>query len=150
MSLTRKQFLSVSGSSILGFSLFNSLSGCGSTPGSSPKKGTGKMNIEIKTKKLELAHTWTISRNSSDFKNNVFIKIERDGITGYGEAAPNVRYGEDAELTTQKITDAKSIFIENELFHYTNIKDALDAKVLKQSCAKAAMDIALMDWVGKA
>ena len=54
MSFTRKQFLSVSGSSILGFSLFNSLSGCGVTPGSSPKKGTGKMNIEVKTKKLEL------------------------------------------------------------------------------------------------
>ena len=150
MHFTRKQFLSVSGSSILGFSLFNSLTGCGTTPGTKPKKGTGKMNIEVKTKKLELAHTWTISRNSSDFKNNVFVRIERDGIVGYGEAAPNVRYGEDSELTTKKINDAKSIFQDNELFHYTTIKEALDANVLKQSCAKAALDIALMDWVGKA
>lgn len=150
MHFTRKQFLSASGSSILAFSLFNSLSGCATAPGSSPKKGTGKMNIEVKTKKLELAHTWTISRNSSDFKNNVFVKIERDGITGYGEAAPNVRYGEDSELTTQKINDAKYIFKDNALFHYTDIKNALDAQILKQSCAKAALDIALMDWVGKA
>jgi len=150
MSLSRKQFLSLSGSSILGFSLFNSLTGRVNAAGNSPKKGSGKMNIEVKTKKLELAHTWTISRNSSDFKNNVFVKIERDGIVGYGESAPNVRYGENSELTTAKINAAKPIFYDNNLFHYTNIKEALDAQVLKQSCAKAAMDIALMDWVGKA
>ena len=150
MSLSRKQFLSLSGSSILGFSMFNSLTGCGNAVEKSPKKGTGKMNIEVKTKKLELAHTWTISRNSSDYKNNVFVKIERDGIIGYGEAAPNVRYGENSELTTEKINAAKPIFYDNHLFHYTDIKEALDAQVLKQSCAKAAMDIALMDWVGKA
>lgn len=148
MALTRKQFLSVSGSSIMGFSLFNSLTGCGTA--NTPKKGSGKMSIEVKTKKLELAHTWTISRNSSDFKNNVFVKIERDGIVGIGEAAPNVRYGENAELTTQKINDARGILTDNDLFHFTNIKDALDSAILKQSCAKAALDIALMDWVGKA
>lgn len=150
MSLSRKQFLSLSGSSILGFSLFNSLTGCGNAAGNNPIKGSGKMSIEVKTKKLELAHTWTISRNSSDFKNNVFVKIERDGIIGYGEAAPNVRYGEDSELTTKKINFAKPIFYDNHMFHYTDIKEALDAQILKQSCAKAALDIALMDWVGKA
>ncbi len=150
MSLTRKQFLSVSGSSLLGFSLFNAVNGYGSAAGIQPKRGSGKMSIEVKTKKLELAHTWTISRNSSNFKNNVFVKIERDGIVGYGEAAPNVRYGEDHELTTKKINEARSIFTDNELFHYMNIKEAMDSKILKQSCAKAALDIALMDWVGKA
>ncbi len=150
MSLTRKQFLSVSGSSLLGFSLFNAVNGYGSAAGTQPKRGSGKMSIEVKTKKLELAHTWTISRNSSNFKNNVFVKIERDGIVGYGEAAPNVRYGENHELTTQKINEARSIFTDNELFHYMNIKEAMDSKILKQSCAKAALDIALMDWVGKA
>ena len=150
MSLTRKQFLSVSGSSLLGFSLFNAVNGYGSAAGISPKRGSGKMSIEVKTKKLQLAHTWTISRNSSDFKNNVFVKIERDGIVGYGEAAPNVRYGEDHALTTKKINEARSIFTDNELFHYMNIKEAMDSKILKQSCAKAALDIALMDWVGKA
>ena len=147
MRLTRKQFLQSTGSTIMGFALFNSLTGCAGAAGN---KGNGAMKIEVKTKKLELAHTWTISRNSSDFKNNVFVKIERDGIVGYGEAAPNVRYGEDSELTTKKIEEAKSIFKEHDLFHFTNIKDALDAKILKQSCAKAALDIALMDWVGKA
>jgi len=105
--------------------------------------------IEVKIKRLQLAHTWTISRNSSDFKDNVFVKLQKDGIVGYGEAAPNVRYGENAELTRQRISEAKEIFENNALFHYMNIKDALDEKIIDQSCAKAALDMALMDWIGK-
>jgi len=106
--------------------------------------------IEVKTKRLDLAHTWTISRNSSDFKNNVFVKIERNGITGYGEAAPNVRYGENSQKTTKRINEAKKIFEQNNLFHYVDIKEETDKAITDQSCAKAALDIALMDWVGKA
>ncbi len=151
MNLSRKQFLSLSGTTVLGFSFFNALSGTGAAaPLIKSTIGNGKMKIDIKTKKLILEHTWTISRNSSNFKNNVFVRIERDGIVGFGEAAPNVRYGENAELTTQKIKNAEQVLRENNLFHFVNIKDALDSAILKQSCAKAALDIALMDWIGKA
>ncbi len=149
MKFTRKQFLSLSGSGMLGFSLFNSLTGCSGTKSSAPT-GTGEVMIEVKTKKLELAHTWTISRNSSDFKNNVFVKLQSAGITGIGEAAPNVRYGENAGLTMQKINGAKTVFEEHNLYHFNNIKEALDSAIIGQSCAKAAVDIALLDWVGKA
>ena len=55
-----------------------------------------------------------------------------------------------AELTIKKIKQAKKIFEKNDLFHFTGIKEAMDKTVLNQSCAKAALDIALMDWVGKA
>jgi L-alanine-DL-glutamate epimerase-like enolase superfamily enzyme len=150
MKVSRKKFLSLSGKSILGFSLFNSLTGSAISKGAAINKGTGDIMIEVKTKRLNLTHTWTIARNASDFKSNVFVKIERDGITGYGEAAPNMRYGENAELTTKKINQAKMIFEKNDLFHFTGIKEAMDKTVLNQSCAKAALDIALMDWVGKA
>ncbi len=150
MNLSRKRFLQLSGSSVLGFSLFNTLSSCGTSDAVKEITGTGDIMIEVKTKKLTLAHTWTISRNSSDFKNNVFVKIERNGIVGYGEAAPNVRYGEDWEKTTKRINEAKSILEKNNLFHYVDIKDELEKTIVDQSCAKAALDIALMDWVGKA
>jgi L-alanine-DL-glutamate epimerase-like enolase superfamily enzyme len=30
-----------------------------------------------------------------------------------------------------------------------NVKTALDKTIIDQSCTKCAMDIALMDWVGK-
>ncbi|MBD3226039.1 MAG: dipeptide epimerase [Caldithrix sp.] len=150
MKLNRKDFLSLSGKSILGFSFLNSLSGTGNAKPVKGSSKTGDVMIEVKIKKLRLAHTWTISRNSSDFKNNVFVKIQKDGITGYGEAAPNVRYGENADLTTQKIKAAEPIFKKHSLFHFIDLKQALDDNILNQSCAKAAVDIAIMDWVGKA
>ena len=149
MKLNRKEFLSFSGKTILGLSFLNFFSGKVSGKGSSLENKSGDTMIEVKTKQLNLTHTWTISRNSSDFKENVFVKLEKDGIVGYGEAAPNVRYGENAELTTNRINEAKNIFKKTELFHYIDIKNELDGTILDQSCAKAALDIALMDWIGK-
>ncbi len=150
MGLTRKQFLKLSGASIFGFSLFNSSSGYSETIKKHIITGSGPMKIEIKTKRLELAHTWTISRNSSNFKNNVFVRIERDGIVGYGEAAPNVRYGEDYQKTTERIKSVEELLKNTPFFHYVDIKKEIDERITDQSCAKAAIDIALMDWVGKA
>jgi L-alanine-DL-glutamate epimerase-like enolase superfamily enzyme len=105
--------------------------------------------IEIKTKKLQLKNTWTIARNSSNYKENVFVKISRDGIAGFGEAAPNVRYGENAELTTQKIRQAEKILENFNWFHFADLKKTLDEEIKDQSCAKAALDMAILDWVGK-
>lgn len=151
MKLSRKEFLSMSGLAMLSFSMLNSLHGAGAKSASSgANKGKAPVKLEVKTKRLSLTHTWTISRNSSDFKDNVFVRLECDGIIGYGEAAPNVRYGENAELTTQKINEVRPVFEKYELFHFADIKDALDAQIIGQSCAKAALDIALMDWIGKA
>ncbi|MEN6385486.1 MAG: dipeptide epimerase [Phycisphaerales bacterium] len=105
--------------------------------------------IEIKIKKLQLTNTWTIARNSSDCKENVFIKIKRDGIEGFGEAAPNVRYGENPELTKQNILLSEKILEKFDWHNYNDIKTALDEQIKDQSCAKAAIDMAIMDWVGK-
>ncbi len=149
MKMNRKDFLSLSGKGILGLTLFHKLSDYLYAGPTSAITKSGEPMIEVKTKRLELAHTWTISRNSSNFKDNVFVKLQKDGIVGYGEAAPNVRYGENAELTTKRINEAQDIFENNSLYHYMNIKDALDQKIIDQSCAKAALDIALMDWIGK-
>jgi len=126
----------MTGFAALGFSFFNSAKAGASTGLSQQLKASGPVKLEVKTKRLNLTHTWTISRNSSDYKDNVFVRLECDGITGFGEAAPNVRYGENAELTTQRINEARPVFEKSNLFHFANIKDALDAKILDQSKMK--------------
>ncbi len=144
--MKRKEFLETSGKSILGLSLLSQIPlnfiACDSVK-------NGGIMIEVKKRRIKLAHTWTISRNSSDYKDNVYVRIEKDGISGYGEAAPNVRYGEDWEKTTDRINKAKPIFENNKLWHYVDIKNELDDAITDQSCAKCALDIALMDWIGK-
>ncbi|MBN2366102.1 MAG: dipeptide epimerase [Calditrichaeota bacterium] len=149
MNMNRKQFLSLSGMGIIGLGFLDPLSHMFFGRSPMAKKSLGDIMIEVKTKRLELVHTWTISRNSSDYKDNVFVKLEHQGITGYGEAAPNVRYGENAQLTTQRIQEVRDIFSQIPLYHYNNIKSELDKRITDQSCAKAALDIALMDWIGK-
>jgi L-alanine-DL-glutamate epimerase-like enolase superfamily enzyme len=105
--------------------------------------------ISTKIRKLELRNTWTISRNSSSYKQNVFVKIEKDAITGYGEAAPNVRYGETPEMSEKIINQVSETLLKQDLSKYSQVKEVLDELIVGQNCAKAALDIAIMDWVAK-
>jgi len=99
--------------------------------------------------KLELAHAWTISRNSSVCKQNVFVRLDCDQITGIGEAAPNVRYNETPQQTEKAIQHAGHALRGQDLTRYVRAGEIIDRSIRQQNCARAALDIALMDWVGK-
>jgi L-alanine-DL-glutamate epimerase-like enolase superfamily enzyme len=148
--MRRKEFVEISGKSLLGLTVLSQ------TPAISMAKllensikSSGAAMIEVKTKRLFLEDTWTISRNSSDYKDNVFVRIEKDGVVGFGEAAPNVRYGEDHEKTTDRINSIKNLFEKYDLWNYVDLKDQIFAGITDQNCARCALDIAIMDWVGK-
>ncbi|TGE16811.1 dipeptide epimerase [Hymenobacter elongatus] len=51
---------------------------------------------------LPLRYTWKIARNASTTKTNLLVSVGEGaaGPTGWGEAAPNVRYGETPEKLT--------------------------------------------------
>jgi L-alanine-DL-glutamate epimerase-like enolase superfamily enzyme len=109
----------------------------------------GKIEVNYKVKKLFLKHTWTIARNSSDFKNNVFVQIRHDGIDGIGEAAPNVRYHETPESTIETIEKAFPLIEKYGLWHFSDLGYAIQSATDQQTAGKAALDIAMMDWVTK-
>jgi len=148
--MRRKEFLEVSGKSWLGLSIFGQIP-VNSMPILLEKniRSSGDAMIEVKTKRLFLEDTWTIARNSSDYKDNVIVKIEKDGLTGLGEAAPNIRYGEDHTKTTDRIIGVTPIVETSDLWHYVDLKDEISAEITDQNCARCALDIAIMDWVGK-
>ncbi|MCK5853372.1 dipeptide epimerase [bacterium] len=104
--------------------------------------------LKISKVRIQLKNKWTISRNSSFYKDNVIVKFEKDGIAAYGEAAPNIRYGEDADKTIDEIEKASFLF-EEDLFQYISLKGKIDKTIKNQSCAKAALDMAVMDWIAK-
>jgi L-alanine-DL-glutamate epimerase-like enolase superfamily enzyme len=105
--------------------------------------------ITAEIKELILKHPWTTARNTAHTKQNVFVKLEKEGFVGYGEAAPNIRYGETTEKTFHQIKHVGNILVEQDLRYYMKIKAVLDDLITNQSCAKAALDMALMDWLGK-
>lgn len=114
--------------------------------GDSGGRGAG---FAVITKRLVLRHTWTIARNSSDYKDNVFVRLERDGVAGWGEAAPNVRYGESAEKTVAALERARRLFKSGDWFGYVDLRRRWEGVIEGQSCACAALDMALLDWVGR-
>jgi len=144
--MNRKEFLNISGKSLIGMSVLGQLPIYSCT---TKNTDIGGVMLEVKTRRLFLQHTWTISRNSSDYKDNVFVKIEKDGVTGYGEAAPNIRYGEDSEKTTDRINNIKDMVEKFDLWQYSELKDEIFKSITDQNCARCAVDMALMDWVAK-
>lgn len=109
----------------------------------------GRPQFSLSVKRLTLKHTWTIARNSSDYKDNVFVRIERDGVVGWGEAAPNVRYGESAEKTLAVLEQARAFLESGDWFEYVDLRQRWETFTKDQTCAGAALDMAVLDWVGR-
>lgn len=51
---------------------------------------------------LKLKYTWRIARNASDEKLNFLVQVSDGTYSGFGEAAPNIRYGETPDLLLQQ------------------------------------------------
>jgi L-alanine-DL-glutamate epimerase-like enolase superfamily enzyme len=97
---------------------------------------------------LELIHTFTIARGSEVIDPCIIVEIEHDGIVGYGEAAPTPRYHESKETVFEflKKVNLKQF---NDPFQLEEILDYIEHLAPENTSAKAAIDIALHDWLGK-
>jgi L-alanine-DL-glutamate epimerase-like enolase superfamily enzyme len=107
------------------------------------------LSLTYKPIRLNLKHAWTIARGSSEYKDNIVVQVENDGITGYGEVAPNVRYGESPESTMEVLERAVPLFAKWDPWQFVDLGHAIQELDAAQTAAKAALDIALMDWVTK-
>ncbi len=106
------------------------------------------LRFEQKPIHLKLRHTWTIARGSSEVKTNVLTRLASGGIEGYGEAAPNLRYSEDARTVTTAL-DLLAPQLGDDPSRIDAILDAMEAALPGHRAARAAIDIALHDWIGK-
>jgi L-alanine-DL-glutamate epimerase-like enolase superfamily enzyme len=97
---------------------------------------------------LELRHAWGLSRGTWTARRNAFVRIERDGTVGIGEAAPIARYDETAEGAAAFIETARPV-LEGDLREYAARWSELEAVSPGEHAAKAACDMALLDWTGK-
>ncbi len=106
------------------------------------------MNIRFSQFDLKLKHTFTISRSSRDVNPIVIVELEHDGITGYGEASPSRRYGETPESVMQFLKALDLSRFENP-FQLEEILTAVEDSAEGNTAAKASVDIALHDWIGR-
>jgi L-alanine-DL-glutamate epimerase-like enolase superfamily enzyme len=142
--MNRKEFFKTSGTLLASSFLVNPLSACFLQKTVS----TGRVKITTRIYELQLRQAWTLSRGTWDTRRNVLIRLERDGLVGYGEAAPIPRYGESAESNQAFIEKAGPI-LEKDLWEFQERWQEIERLAPGQNAAKAALDMAILDWVGK-
>ncbi len=97
---------------------------------------------------LKLTTPFRISRGVQYTAANVLVEIQHNGHTGYGEAAPSAYYGETRE-TVLACLSAFADDLGNDPFVIEEIMSALEKRIRLHPSAKAAVDMALYDLIGK-
>ncbi len=105
--------------------------------------------LETKIVRLNLRHTWTTTMSSSEFRDTLHLRYTRDGVTGYGEGAPIVRYHENAVDAQRAVESVREFLLGVNPWQFRRNCTDLFHKLEGQFAAKAAVDIAWMDWLGK-
>jgi L-alanine-DL-glutamate epimerase-like enolase superfamily enzyme len=109
---------------------------------------TGKMNLTYRPYTLELKHVFTIATNSRTTTPIVLTEIEFNGVVGYGEASMPPYLGETHESVQAFLSKVDLNKYENP-FDLETILSDIDSLALHNPAAKASVDIALHDLVGK-
>jgi L-alanine-DL-glutamate epimerase-like enolase superfamily enzyme len=105
--------------------------------------------VETETVRLKLRHTWTTTMSSSEFRDNLHLRFVSEGIAAMGEAAPIVRYNENAESAARAVESVKEFLAGANPWHFDKVMGDVFHRIKGQYAAKAAIDIAIMDWVGQ-
>jgi L-alanine-DL-glutamate epimerase-like enolase superfamily enzyme len=102
-----------------------------------------KVSARIAT--LELAETFVIARSSQDTAEVVFVEIEHDGVTGFGEATPIDRYEQSAESALEYVEEHADALSEDPW-----ALEEIEARLPREEfAARAGIDAALHDLQGK-
>lgn len=113
------------------------------------RKGTShKLEMKFFPYELKLRHVFTVATYSRTTTPDVQVEITYDGVTGYGEASMPQYLGQTVQSVTaflQKVDLSQF----NDPFQLEDILAYVDSLSTGDTAAKAAVDIALHDLVGK-
>lgn len=112
------------------------------------KLGTGRLRLSFQPYELQLRHTFTVSSYSRKTTPGVQVKIDYEGYTGYGEASMPPYLGQSVETVTDFLSRV-NLEQFNDPFRLEEILAYIDSLSPGDGAAKAAIDIALHDLVGK-
>jgi L-alanine-DL-glutamate epimerase-like enolase superfamily enzyme len=110
--------------------------------------GKGRLKLRFKPYTLNLKHVFTLSNSSRTTTPVVLTEIEYDGKIGYGEASMPPYLGESHE-TVLKFLSKVDLSKFDDPFEMEDILDYVDEIESGNKAAKASVDIALHDLVGK-
>jgi len=110
--------------------------------------GSKTMQLTFKPYEAKLVHPFTVSGYTRTTTPIVLTEITYDGVTGYGEAAMPPYLGETIASVTAFL-EKVNLKQFNNPFELDDILTYVDSITINNTAAKASVDIALHDLVGK-
>lgn len=109
---------------------------------------SGRLNLSFEPYELKLRHAFNLARYQRTTTPDVQVQIEYDGIVGYGEASMPPYLGESVDSVC-KFLNSLDLAQFSDPFRIEDIHEYLDSVADANRAAKASVDIALHDLLGK-
>jgi L-alanine-DL-glutamate epimerase-like enolase superfamily enzyme len=147
MEVNRRNFIRTTGlATLAGIAGAESLfASTGKKSGHHSKKG---LSLSFIPYDLQLRHTFTLANSSRKSTPDVLTRIEFDGFVGYGEASMPPYLGESIDSATRFLASL-DLSQFTDPFRMDDILQYVDSVTPGNTAAKASVDIALHDLVGK-
>ena len=108
------------------------------------------MKLSHQTIELKPTHPFVIARGGYAHHRNVIVRItDRDGLEGFGEAAPNRYYGESVATVIAALGQFKPLLERADPMALESIEAHLNRVLCGNASAKSAVSSALHDLLGK-
>ncbi|MDQ3621626.1 MAG: hypothetical protein M3463_03940, partial [Verrucomicrobiota bacterium] len=110
------------------------------------------MKLKFATRELHPRRPFRIARARRHAVRNVFVQIEADGVTGFGEAAPSAYYHETTQGVAARLGAVAPMLAGLRVRSGKDLAETWEAawELLAPSrAAQCAIDLALWDWLGK-
>lgn len=145
----RRNFLKISGLAASSLIIPNAVSVAKKNSPIKTKSGKlGSMKLRYRPYDLQLKHVFTIANNSRTTTPVMLTEIEYDGLIGYGEASMPPYLGE-SHATANEFLSKVDLSLFSDPFNLEDIIQYIDSLAIGNYAAKASVDTALHDLVGK-
>ncbi len=109
---------------------------------------SGRLNLSFEPYELKLRHAFNLAKYQRTTTPDVQVQLEYDGIIGYGEASMPPYLGESVESVTNFLNQL-DLSQFSDPFRIEDIHAYMDSVAPNNRAAKASVDIALYDLLGK-
>lgn len=113
-----------------------------------PVGKSGRLNLSFQPYELKLRHAFNLARNQRTTTPGVQVQLEYDGVVGYGEASMPPYLGESVASVTEYLSKL-DLSQFSDPFRIEDIHEYMESVAPNNRAAKASVDIALHDLLGK-
>ena len=108
------------------------------------------MKLSYEKIRLRMKETFRIARYSTDFSDQVVVYLDDGKYVGMGSATPSSYYGETVDTVIAVLEYVRPTLEQvSDPFDIERIEAEIERQIRRNGAAKAAIDMALNDLIGK-